>query len=100
MQWSGFKYGGCQWVTSKQNRFAWPMDSAWRREWSWNQQGTSWSDRIAWEQAGKTGLLAARSLSGAGPEILVDWIFWDFRTVFGNPLRINRLASSFTFSLT
>ena len=38
---------------------------------------------ISSEQAGQTGLLAARSLSGAGPEILVNWIFWEIRTVFG-----------------
>ena len=28
-------------------------------------------------------MLAAWSLSGAGPEILMDWIILDFRTVFG-----------------
>ena len=28
--------------------------------------------------------LAAWSLSGAGPKILVNWKFWEIRTVFGN----------------
>ena len=51
---------------------------------AWILHGAENRVGISSERAGQTGLLAAWSVSGAGPEILVNWIFWEIRTVFGN----------------
>ena len=55
---------------------------------AWILHGTGIGIGISREQVGQIGLLAAWSLSGAVPEILVKWSFWNFRTVFGNPRRV------------
>ena len=46
---------------------------------AWILHGTGIGIGISREQVGQIGLLAAWSLSGAVPEILVKWSFWNFR---------------------